>query len=522
MKSIAKSVFCLALTCAGMWAQTAQINGVVKDASGSAIPGAAVKATQTATGQVRNATSGGDGSYVLPNLPIGPYQIEVSKEGFSKYDQTGIVLQVDSNPAVDITLQVGAVNEQVTVEASAAQVETRSTAIGSVVTNQQVAEMPLNGRDPHELIFLAGMATYPGAGSMNTVRNYPTVVVSVAGGNGDGVAYLLDGTMWQDPYNSLSLPLPFPDALQEFKVETSAAPAQYGNHATATVNAVTKSGTNEYHGDLFEFLRNGDLNARDAFAPVRDTLKRNQFGGVVGGPVLPRFKNKLFFFGGVQRTSLRSDGTQNNAHIPTPASLTGDFTTLASPLCNSGTQVTLKPSLGFNNNVISPSLLNPVALAIAKTLPVTNDPCGSVQYPLVQDSDETLYVGKVDWQISDKSTFFGRYLLGDLHESSTYNGTNPLSINQFGFQDFDYGVTVGNTYLFSANLVSSFRLGANRTNVVKIPDNYKSWAGFGSQDILPLAGNILPSPLPARFPSAAAPHPRERSITDRCLLWLRT
>ena len=104
---------------------------------------------------------------------------------------------------------------------------------------------------------------------------------------------------------------------------------------------------------------------------------------------------------------------------------------------------------------------------------------------------KTLYVGKVDWQISDKSTFFGRYLLGDLHESSTYNGTNPFSINQFGFQDFDYGVTVGNTYLFSANLVSSFRLGANRTNVVKIPDNYKSWAGFGSQDILPLAGNIL-------------------------------
>ena len=99
MKSIAKSVFCLALTCAGMWAQTAQINGVVKDASGSAIPGAAVKATQTATGQVRNATSGGDGTYVLPNLPIGPYQIEVTKEGFSKYDQTGIVLQVDSNPS---------------------------------------------------------------------------------------------------------------------------------------------------------------------------------------------------------------------------------------------------------------------------------------------------------------------------------------------------------------------------------------------------------------------------------------
>ena len=137
--------------------------------------------------------------------------------------------------------------------------------------------------------------------------------------------------------------MPFPDALQEFKVETSAAPAQYGFHATATVNAVTKSGTNEYHGDLFEFLRNGDLNARDFFAPARDSLKRNQFGGVVGGPVLPRFKNKLFFFGGVQRTSLRSDGTQNTAYIPTPAALTGDFTALASPACNSGTQKHAKP-----------------------------------------------------------------------------------------------------------------------------------------------------------------------------------
>ena len=184
-------------------------------------------------------------------------------------------------------------------------------------------------------------------------------------------AYLLDGTIWQDPYNSLSLPLPFPDALQEFKVETSAVPAQYGFHATATVNAVTKSGTNEYHGDLFEFLRNGDLNARDFFAAARDTLKRNQFGGVVGGPVLPRFRNKLFFFGGVQRTSLRSDGTQNTAFIPTPASLAGDFTALASPACNNGVQKTLSPSLGFVNNMISPSLLNPVALNIVKTLPVT-------------------------------------------------------------------------------------------------------------------------------------------------------
>ena len=480
MRIIRGIVAGLAFTAIAAWAQTSQISGTIKDPSGSAIPGAAIKATQTATGVVRNATSGADGNYALPNLPIGPYQIEVTKEGFSRSVQTGIVLQVESNPTVDVGLQVGAVSEQVSVEASAAEVETRSTSIGSVVTNQQVAEMPLNGRDPHELIFLSGMANYPGSGSFNSVRNYPTVVVSVAGGNGDSVAYMLDGTMWQDPYNSLSLPLPFPDALQEFKVETSAAPAQYGYHAAATVNAVTKSGTNEYHGDLFEFLRNGDLNARDFFATARDTLKRNQFGGVVGGPVLPRFKNKLFFFGGMQRTSLRSDGAQNIAFIPTPASLGGDFTALASPACNKNRQVTMPSALGFVNNTIAPSLLDPVAVNIAKLLPATADPCGRTNYGLVSNQDENLITAKIDWQISDKNSLFGRYMSGDLTQSSTYDGKNPLSINTGLVHDLDYGFTIGDTYLFSPTLVNSLRLGGNRANVTTTEDQFTNYTALGA------------------------------------------
>src|SRR5207249_9988056 len=223
------------------------------------------------------------------------------------------------------------------------------------------------------LVFLAGMASSPGNGAINTVRNYPTIVVSVAGGQGNGVSYMLDGTIYQDPYNNLALPIPFPDALQEFKVETSVLQPQYGFHSGATVNAVTKSGTNEFHGSLFEFLRNGALNARDFFAPKRDSLKRNQFGGVIGGPIM---KDKLFFFGGYQRTSLRSDGINNTAFIPTPAALAGDFTDLASPACNSGVPKTLPASLGFVNNKISPSLLNPLAVNVARTFPVTATPCG--------------------------------------------------------------------------------------------------------------------------------------------------
>jgi hypothetical protein len=469
------------LICTVVWSQgsTSQINGAVRDSSGLAVPGATIKVTQTATGAVRTATSGADGGFIFPNLAIGPYLLEVSKDGFSKYAQSGIVLQVDSNPTIDVALQVGSVSEQVLVQADAALVETHSTGVGQVVDSQRVSELPLNGRDPHELIFLAGMAsTAAGVTNLNSVRNYPTVIVSVAGGQGSGVSYLLDGAAHQDPYNSASLPLPFPDALQEFKVETSALPAQYGYHAAAAVNAVTKSGSNEFHGDLFEFLRNGDLNARDFFAATRDSLKRNQFGGVVGGPAK---KDKLFFFGGYQRTDQRSDPSGLTGFVPTPAMQAGDFTAYASPACQGGVQKTLNPARGFVNNQISPTLLNSVGLNFAKALPQSTDPCGRVSFGYAAGLDENLSVEKVDWQKSEKNQIFGRFLLAQLKTGSTYNNGNLLSTNQDSVQDLDYTLTVGDTYLFGAGIVSSFRVAANRTNIVKVPDaGAKSWQDLGA------------------------------------------
>src|SRR4029077_11617173 len=150
MNTAVKTLLALFIFCAAAWGQasTAQIKGTVRDASGLAVPAAEIKVTQTATGAIRTAVSGADGSYVLTNLPIGPYLLEVQKEGFSKYVQSGIVLQVDSNPTIDPSLKVGTVNEQVMVQADAALVETRSTGIGQVVDNQRVVEMPLNGRNP--------------------------------------------------------------------------------------------------------------------------------------------------------------------------------------------------------------------------------------------------------------------------------------------------------------------------------------------------------------------------------------
>src|ERR1700674_1528833 len=195
MNATMRVVLGLFITCAAGWAQTstAQINGTIHDASGLAVPTADIKVTQTATGAIRTITSWPDGSYVLASLPIGPYVLEVSKDGFSKYVQTGIVLQVDSNPTIDATLKVGSVSEQVMVQADAAMVETHSTGVGQVVDAQRVIELPLNGRNATDLVYLAGMATIGGSGFLNSVRNYPTVMISVTGGLCNMEAAALDG-----------------------------------------------------------------------------------------------------------------------------------------------------------------------------------------------------------------------------------------------------------------------------------------------------------------------------------------
>src|SRR5437016_8828971 len=236
----ALAVFLLSSSMASAQAvSTAQINGTVKDQGGLVLPGVTITITQTDTGLVRTAVTDDAGSFVLQNLPVGPYRLEAMLQGFRTFRQTGIVLQVGANPTLPVTLQVGQLQETVTVTGTAALVETRSPGIGQVITNQQVLELPLNGRQLTELIFQAGLATggkgtgdAPGGNVVNTgVRSYPNTTIVVAGGLSTGMTYTLDGGTHNEPMNSLSLPLPFPDAMQEFKVETSALPAQYGHHS---------------------------------------------------------------------------------------------------------------------------------------------------------------------------------------------------------------------------------------------------------------------------------------------------
>jgi hypothetical protein len=516
MKSL-RVVILTALTCAAAFAQSAsvsQISGTVQDPGGLFVPGAQVTATQTETGLVRTTQSAADGAYLLPSLPIGPYRLEVRKEGFTTYVQSGIILQVNTNPAIDVSLKVGSVSEQVVVEAAAAMVETHSTGVGQVVDQQRVVDLPLNGRQVTQLITLAGLATtvpLSNVGQIYSGKNYPNEApISVAGGGfNNGLTYLMDGGTFNDPINNLNLPLPFPDGLQEFKVETSALPAQYGHHSAGAVNAVTKSGTNEYHGDAFEFVRNGYFNARDFFSATRDSLKRNQFGGTFGGPIL---KNKLFFFLGYQGTIQRSAPTTGFSYIPTAAMLSGDFSAITAPPCSSA-QVNLKDprdSTGktfFPGNQVPTSLFAPPAVKMTSFYGATADPCGQVQFGSLNSFSEQQGLGRFDYQWNSKHTLFGRYFVSHSFAPPSYTGT-PLSITQPSPNDQVTSAVFGDTYIINAGMINSFHGVFNRSAIIKTQVPFFGAADLGVQGIYEtIPKYLLVTVTGALYSAAGATYP---------------
>jgi len=483
------SILLACAVCCRVEAQSAavsQVAGVVHDASGAAIPGATVTITNSNTEAARSSVTGADGAYIFTNLPIGPYRLQAKKDGFSTYNQTGIVLQVDSNPEINVTMAVGALNEQISVEANAAMIETQSNAVGQVIDQQRVVDLPLNGRNVTQLIALSGAAVNASAtGGIANNLDYPTVAAfSVAGGQGNATNYFLDGGTHLDPRTNVGLPLPFPDALQEFKVETSTLPANYGNHPGGAVNAVTKAGTNAFHGDAFEFLRNGDLNARNFFAPTRDSLKRNQFGGVVGGPVK---KDKVFFFAGFQGTTERTAPATTQSFVPTAAVLQGNFQTILSSACQKS-PVTLNAASGATNNIIPASKLNPIALKFLSFFPVSSDPCGKILYGVPQIDNEYQGVVRTDWQRSTNDTVFVRYFITDYYLEPFYDKTNLLTAANPGLLDRVQSLSLGDTHLISSRMVNSFRASYSRSAIQRVgAAGVPTMAQLGSSVYSPIA-----------------------------------
>jgi Carboxypeptidase regulatory-like domain len=480
------------LAAGAAWAQaTAELAGRVTDESGGVLPGVTVTATQTDTGFTRAAISDATGGWVMPNLPTGPYRLEVSLQGFRTYAQTGIVLQVGASPTVNAVLTVGSLEETVSVEAAAPIVDVRSAGISAVVEQERIVELPLQGRQVTDLIVLAGAAVETGRPNS---RNFQGGVnISVAGGLQFGVAYTLDGAVHNDPQNSASLPLPFPDALQEFRVATSGLGAQSGMRSAASVAAVTKSGTNVLHGNLFEFLRDKQFNATSPFAAIGpdgkrydDGLKRNQYGGTVGGPIV---RDRLFYFFGYQGTRTRQTPPDLISFVPTPAMLAGDFTTFASAACQ-GRDVSLGG--GFAGNRIDPARFSPAALKLASFLPQTTDPCGQITYSQPDDRDEGQYVGRVDYQLGGNRSLFGRYMASRDSKPSAYGKTgNVLTTRNPLIDNLAQSLTIGDTAVFGNSTVNAIRFAWNRTAVNRDNDPYFDPPSLGIKASTYIPGTMI-------------------------------
>jgi hypothetical protein len=439
---------------------SASLNGIVKDSSGSVVPDALVTVVNLDTGLNRSEKSAGDGAYLFPVLPVGTYRLTVEKAGFATYVQEGIILTVGQSVSQNVVLQIGSTTQQVTVQENASMVNTQTATVSQVVGQRQVVDLPLNGRAAGSLVFLA-------AGSFDSTSRYcgyncqggvypSSQEAAVNGGGTANVNYQMDGAGHNDSYINVNLPFPNPDAIQEFNLQTSNMSAEYGD-SSAVVNVVTKSGTNAYHGDAFEFLRNGDMNARNFFAPTQDTLKRNQFGGTFGGPIL---KDRLFFFGTYQGTRIRSAAAGKVNFVPTAAERIGDFSGNSAKLTDPSAN-----NSPFPGNQIPLSRFAAPSLYFLKKLPVPNGPGEQVTYAgPASKQNEDQFMPRVDW-VHGKSQLSGRFFY------TKYNQPPDTSLIQQNLLAVD-----GN-----GNFVRVATLALNHTYTVSPRLLFNTWFGWDSQ-----------------------------------------
>jgi hypothetical protein len=458
----------------------AQLSGTVVDDSGGALPGVEVTVTQTNTAMTRFVVTGARGEFVFTSLPVGPYKLDAKLQGFTAFEQTGIVLSVGDSRAVNVQLKIGTLSETITVAANTSQVETRNTGVGLVVPQEQIVGLPLNGRQATQLVLLSGAAVEVGGG-LTSNRQYPNAVaISVAGGTGNSTLYLVDGGYNNDSGNNTGNAMPFPDALQEFRTETGVRPARYGMYTGATINAVTRSGTNQFHGSMFEFARDHSLNAIPYFNQKEhgglgtdDGLVRHQFGGSAGGPLV---KDKLFFFGGLQYTNQKITPQTTNQIVPTPEVLRGDFRRIMSAACRGGTARVL--GAPFVDNQISPSQFSAFASQLLRFIPTADpafDPDGCGRYPLAipNDSVEQQVIGRLDYQLNTNNRIFGRYFYTNYNHDSGFNSeSNPnllyASGNGLGIKSHMHTFAGGLDQVITPRLFAAFRVSLADTTALRV------------------------------------------------------
>jgi hypothetical protein len=432
---------------------TATMFGVVRDSSGAVIPQAQVTARNVSTGFARSAKSDDTGAYLISNLPVGQYSLQAEKAGFRRFIQDGITLEVNANARVDAVLSVGQLSESVTVTADATGVDTRSSTMGEVVDRIRVQELPLSGRNIMELSRLVpGVIGVSAPSSVTQSRSGPAI--TVAGGRDTENEFRLDGTAQKNLTHNSALNLPSPDALQEFKVLTSNYSAEYGRYGGGVFVAVTRGGTNQLHGSLWEYLRNKALNARNFFSTDKPDLKQNQFGFTVGGPAI---KNRTFYFGSYQGLRIRESQLFSTALPPTAEERSGDFSASrqkpVDPLTN-------QP---FPDNRIPSARFDPVAVKLLdRYIPLPNTADGRWVKLISRPTDGDQELFRVDHNFSSANTASLRYFRDD-------SGLTTQSGNIAPYGQYQQSLIVTNwalqdTHTFSPGLLNEFRIGIMRAD----------------------------------------------------------
>jgi hypothetical protein len=428
----------------------ASIEGNVLDPSGRSVVDARVTAKELNTGAVRTTKTERDGGFRLLVLPVGDYSLVVESAGFAKYEQSPVRLSVSEVAKMAVTLGVAATAESVTVAGEAQGVETASNVLGKTVTGREILELPLNGRNFTQLGLLQsgvapmtnGVAT--SGGSLRSGQSY-----AVNGQRPESNNFLLDGSKninRMDGGFALRIPV---DAIAEFRILTHTAPAEYGGTSGSTTSVVTKSGSNQWHGSLYEFFRNDVMDARNFFSREVEPLKQNQFGGTLGGPVK---KDKLFVFGYYEGFRNRQ-GITRSGNVPTVAQRNGDFSATGRPLLNF-----LAGGTPFPENKVPASMLSALGVKASQLYPLGNT-AQTIHTSTVVTSNETNQAGlRADWQPTDNSRWNSRYSFSD-----GYN-INPISIRGSDLPGFPVrddlttqSFTLGQTQVITPNLISSVR-----------------------------------------------------------------
>ena len=457
---------------------TALMTGTVKDTTGAVVPGAKVTATNTRTNLTQSTTTNKDGDYVFTLLPIGTYVLAVEASGFEKYAQTGITLDINQKARLDVELKVGSTSQVVEVQGNVTQVDTVSATLGKVEDSTRIANLPLAARDTMQLGLLQAGVFAPDQddGSGNPF--------SVAGQRSESMTFLIDGSDNNDFLGNNMVVNPNPDTVDEFKIITNNYEAEYGRTSGGIVNQVVKSGTNQIHGDAFDYFRNTALDASDYFLQQVPIFRYNMFGGTIGLPIL---KNKMFLFGayqGARRAEGQNPGIQT---VLSPAERNGDFSDLLP-----GTQL-VNPATGanfVNNQVpVDPVMKN----YINKYMPLPNAPNNGFVADPVASLSEDQFVFRYDWNISHKDTLSAFYIFDEQPQTFPFEIINGASSggsvpNGSGFtnnQRFQAG-SLSWTRTLSPTMLNELRFSLNRSATYNaVPTDKTSPSALGFTTITP-------------------------------------